>query len=244
MTGARGKRVRVLVTGFGPFPGIERNASEALVRGLERFPSRPRLDVATAIIPVAWADARAAARRAIAGFEPHAVLHFGVSKRALGFEIETRAFNRSGPKEDSAGVVRPSAPLIHAGRPVLESTLPPLHLLRALRTNGFPAALSADAGRYLCNALFYWSLADGEAHGRLVSFVHMPALGAATEVKPRLTMDEAAAATRILVRAAAEAVLRAEQGSASERGGRKLHGSQSIRWLGRGGRRAAWSVTG
>ena len=25
-----------------------------------------------------------------------------------------------------------------------------------------PAALSEDAGRYLCNALFYWSLHDGE----------------------------------------------------------------------------------
>jgi pyroglutamyl-peptidase len=244
MSVALGKRVRVLVTGFGPFPGIERNASEALVLSVGRSEAPPRLDVATAIIPVAWAEARSFARRAIAGFEPHAVLHFGVSKRAATFEIETRAFNRSGPKEDAAGVVRPAAPLIHAGRPVFKSSLPPLALLRALRASGYPAELSRDAGRYLCNAVFYWSLADGEAHGRLVSFIHMPALGAAAEVRPRLTMDEAVDAARILVRASAEAVLTAKQGSAAARGGRNGDGSQSIHGNGRGGRRAVWRVAG
>ena len=76
-------------------------------------------------------ERRAAAWRAAARFQPHAILHFGVSKRAFGFEIETRAFNMSGPREDRAGAVRPEQPLVQKGKPVLMSTLPPLDLLGA-----------------------------------------------------------------------------------------------------------------
>ena len=236
MTVAFGSSVRVLATGFGPFPGIERNASEAIVRALGRFPEcAPRVEVETAVIPVAWAEAQGVARRAIARFEPHAVLHFGVSKRAQGFEIETRAFNIGGPKEDAAGVVRPVTRLVRGAPRLLEASLPPRLLLRALRSGGYPAELSNNAGRYLCNALFYWSLMDAQAHGRLVSFVHIPALGAGMQVQPRIAMDEAVAATRILVRASAEAVLRAKPSGAATRGGRNGNGSQGIHGNGRRG---------
>ena len=214
------------------------NASASLVLALENSPAAPGLDVATAIIPVVWASARAAVRRAAARFQPHAILHFGVSKQVFGFEIETRAFNMSGPKEDRAGMVRPETPLVHAGKPVLMSTLPPGDLVGALTKDGLPAALSSDAGRYLCNALFYWSLFDGEAAGRLVSFIHMPALGAATEVQPRLTMEDAVAGALILVRAGAEAVLRAKQSGVSQRVGGIGDGSQTFHRNGRSRRDA------
>lgn len=232
------------MTGFGPFPGIPRNASELLVRGLTREANVNGTEVAAAVIPVVWDEARAAAQRAIAGFEPHAVLHFGVSKRASAFEIETRAFNMSGPKKDHAGVVRPPVALVHAGQPTLSATLPPLDLIRSLRTSGHPAVLSRDPGRYLCNALFYWSLADGADAGRLVGFVHMPAFGIDTAVKSRFTMEEAIAAGRILVRASSEAVLRAKQSRESQRGGSNGHGSETFHRNGRGGSRAVWRDTG
>jgi pyroglutamyl-peptidase len=235
MINASDQSVRVLVTGFGPFPAIPHNASASLVLALANSAAAPGLEIATAIIPVVWASARAAARQAVVRFQPHAVLHFGVSKRAFGFEIETRAFNMSGPREDHAGVVGPEKPLVQAGKPVLMPTLPPLDLLRALRAESLPATLSEDAGRYLCNALFYWSLYDGGPDGRLISFVHMPALGAEAEVEPRLTMEEAAAGARILVRASAEAVLRAKQNGLSERRENIGHGSQALHRDGRSG---------
>jgi pyroglutamyl-peptidase len=235
MSNASDLSVRVLVTGFGPFPSIPHNASASLVLALANSPAAPGLEIATAIIPVIWASARGATQEAVARFQPDAILHFGVSKRAFGFEIETRAFNMSGPREDHAGVVRPEKPLVHAGKPVLMPALPPLDLLRALTAVGLPAALSEDAGRYLCNALFYWSLTDGEPDGRLVSFVHVPALGAEAEVEPRLSMEETVAGARILVRASAEAVLRAKQSGLSERGGSIGHGSQALYRNGRSG---------
>ena len=232
MSNASDLSVRVLVTGFGPFPSIPHNASASLALAFANSPAAPGLEIATAIIPVIWASARSAAREAVARFQPDAILHFGVSKRAFGFEIETRAFNMSGPREDHAGVVPPEKPLIQRGKPVLMSTLPPLDLLRALTADGFPASLSEDAGRYLCNALFYWSLYDGETDGRLVSFVHMPALGGEPEVEPRLTMEEAVAGARIIVRASAEAMLRAREDGLKRRESIG-HGSQALHRDGR-----------
>ncbi len=230
--------VRVLVTGFGPFPGVSHNASASVALRLARSAAKPGIEIATAIIPVVWANARAAAREAAARFQPHAILHFGVSKQAAGFEVEMQAFNLSGPKEDHAGVMRPEKPLVRAGKPVLVSTMPARDLVEALAKDGFPAALSADAGRYLCNALFYWSLYDAEA-GRLVSFIHLPAFGAEGAVEPRLTMEEAVDGARILVRASAEAVLRAREDGLSQRGGSIGHGSQALHRNGRGGGRNA-----
>ncbi len=119
MSGASDQAVRVLVTGFGPFPSMPYNASTSVALALEGSAVTPGVDVATAIIPVVWATARVAARKAIARFQPHAVVHFGVSKRSSGFEIERRAFNSSGRKEDQAGVVRRANALVRAGKPVL-----------------------------------------------------------------------------------------------------------------------------
>ncbi len=231
--------VRVLVTGFGPFPGVSHNASASVALRLASSAAEPGLEIATGIIPVVWANARAAARDAAARFKPHAILHFGVSKQAAGFEVEARAFNISGSKEDHAGVVRPEKPLVRAGKPVLMSTLPARDLVEALAKDGFPAALSEDAGLYLCNALFYWSLCDAQAHGRLVSFIHMPAIGAEDAVVPRLTMEDAVEGARILVRASAEAVLRAREDGLSQLGGSIGHGSQALHRNGRSGGRIA-----
>ena len=186
--------VRVLVTGFGPFPGVGCNASAEVARALA---SSPGIELFTAIIPVEWDRARAVAREAIARTKPHAVLHLGVSKRATGFEIETRALNAARPKLDQAGGARLAGQLARGGPPVQPATLSPARLLSALRQGAFPAQLSRSAGHYLCNALYYWSLADARAGGPLVGFVHMPALGIEPPARACLTLDVAIAGARV-----------------------------------------------
>jgi pyroglutamyl-peptidase len=228
--------VRVLVTGFGPFPGVPDNATGPVVAALAGSAAMPGIELVTEIIPVLWTFARGVARDAAARAKPHAILHFGVSKRLKGFEIETRAFNLSGPKEDCAGSVWPRRPLDISGERMLEATLPPAILVRALRREGLPAQISKDPGRYLCNALFYWTLADAREGGPLVSFIHMPAFGA--DVSPRLTQKEALAGAQVLVRAAAKAVLLANE-SGNGRRGRKDDGSQAFHGTRRTCRRVA-----
>ncbi len=230
--------VRVLVTGFGPFPGVMQNASAAVVRALAQSAAAPGVELFAETIPVEWMEARTVAREAVARVNPHAILHFGVAKRAAGFEIETRAFNVSGPKVDQAGVVRPGKPLARSGAPVLHATLPPAALISALRLAGFPAQLSRNAGRYLCNALYYWSLADAGAGGPPVSIIHMPAFGIEGAAKTCLTLEKAVAGSHVLVRASAQAVLFAGRGVTGKNGERERHGSQAFHGAERDGRRA------
>jgi pyroglutamyl-peptidase len=90
--------------------------------------------------------------------------------------------------------------------PVLFATLPPAILLRALRRNGYPAQLSRSAGRYLCNAIFYWGLLERWPNGPLTGFIHLPALGLEDCVRPCLNLTSAVEGAQVLVRASAQAV--------------------------------------
>jgi pyroglutamyl-peptidase len=239
--------VRILLTGFGPFPEVPYNASAHLARSigdgadLPARPCTPRIKIFTEVIPVVWDGAVDLAQAAIARYRPHAVLHFGVSRRASVFEIETRAFNMSGSKQDQAGSVRPAKPLLPARPMTLPATLPGGALLRALKAAGFPALLSNDAGRYLCNAVFYASLNRANGGLPLVTFIHVPALGADTAVAPRLSMENLVDGARILVRASADAVIRARLETA-HRSDREhtANGSQGLYRTGRSSSRFVW----
>ncbi len=231
--------VRVLITGFGPFPGIPENASGLLVDALATSAPMAGIKLSAEIIPVIWEGAMEAAQAGIAKHRPDAVLHFGVAQSITTFEIETRAFNLHGTKEDHVGVARPGKPLLPGSPAIIKTTLPALPLLRALRAAGYPVALSNDAGRYLCNALLYYSLAHANGAAQpLVTFVHVPALGVATEVKPLISMQDLVDGARILVRASANAVLRARQQETHRKDkGSGVNGSQVFYRNGRGSRR-------
>jgi pyroglutamyl-peptidase len=177
------RRPRILVTGFGPFPGQPINASAALVTALGEDDAIAALpaEIATDILPTDWRQGPARAGRVADEFRPDAIVHFGVSAKARHFEIETRAFNAARRAPDCAGALPEGYHVLRGAPPMLAATLPAQLLLRRLRLAGLPASLSRDAGRYLCNATLYRSLARSSKPGTRarVGFIHMPALAAA-----------------------------------------------------------------
>ena len=57
-------------------------------------------------------------------------------------------------------------------------------LLGAVRATAFPARLSRDAGRYLCNYA-YWQALQRTNHGRpLVALIHIPPVRLAPQRRP------------------------------------------------------------
>jgi pyroglutamyl-peptidase len=95
---------------------------------------------------------------------PDLILHFGVSARARGFEIERRGQNRCFAHPDAVGAL-PSSLEVRAGGPdVLAASLPVSYIVVRLRSRRIPAFASRDAGGYLCNATLYNSLAAARAH--------------------------------------------------------------------------------
>lgn len=165
---------RVLVTGFEAFADLETNPSAEAVRHLRR---RALPEVATAILPVTWEGAVKLLRAHAAHARIDRCLMLGVARRATTLRVERQALNGTNAMADNAGIVRAGRPLSET-QPLESGAGPdPAWFARwvdALTAAGVAYELSDDAGRYLCNAL-YWSAVTGPAPWAQQSvFVHVP----------------------------------------------------------------------
>jgi pyroglutamyl-peptidase len=170
--------MRVLLAGFGPFPGAPLNPSAAVAQALRRR-RRPGLAGLDRSVHV-FATNYAAVDRDLPGLfaeKPDIVLIFGLAGRRRQICIETRARNAASVLFPDASGQRPATGVIKAGGPeALFGRAPFRRLLCAARTNKVPVRLSRDAGRYLCNYI-YWRALERAPDGRpLVQFVHIPAI--------------------------------------------------------------------
>ena len=169
----------VLLTGFGPFPGAERNVSADLVRtAARRLRHRyPEVGFHVVILPTEWARAPVALQRQYHRLRPAIAVHFGISSTARTLVIETRAANSCRPLPDAKDAL-PPAPFVSPGGPAaLKVTLPIDRILRHLRRHAIPHTRSTDAGNYLCNAALYhslWLSREMTPRGR-AGFIHIPA---------------------------------------------------------------------
>jgi pyroglutamyl-peptidase len=168
----------VLLTGFGPFPGADKNVSADLVRAAARRLRRlhPKIAIHVAILPTEWERGPETLRRLYLRLEPALAVHFGISSKARSLVIETRANNRRRPQPDARETL-PKSPLVSpTGPATLAVTLPVDLILRRLERKDIPHALSMDAGGYLCNAVLYHSLrlARRTSPRGKAGFVHIP----------------------------------------------------------------------
>jgi pyroglutamyl-peptidase len=174
-TAAR-SRTQVLITGFGPFPGVPVNATMRLVPELARAAQKrfPDVRVAIEVLPTEWSAGLEHLQQKLAQIAPDLALHFGVSARARGFEIEQRARNACAPTSDASGALPRGTAVRSGGAEHLAASLPVYAIVARLRRAGIPAFVSRDAGAYLCNAALYNSLASAD-DSRRVGFIHVPA---------------------------------------------------------------------
>ncbi len=161
MSVVRRDRPVFLLTGFGPFPGAPRNASSMLIEALARAAPRrlPGFAVHAETLPTEWHAGPQLLATLLERLEPAVVLHFGVSHRARGFVVETRARNLRHDMVDACGEAPESPCVVSEGPAELPAMLPTGLIFERLRRKGLPVQLSRDAGGYLCNAILYHSLA-------------------------------------------------------------------------------------
>ena len=179
--------MRVLIAGFGPFPGAPINPSALLVRALARR-RRPAL-AGVARTAHVFATAYAAIDRDLPKLfaaKPDIVLMFGLAGRRRRLCIETRARNAVSVLFPDASGRRPQGGVIARGAPQSrQGNAPFARLLGAVRASAVAARLSRDAGRYLCNYA-YWQALQRTRDGRpLIAFVHIPPVRLAPRPRPR-----------------------------------------------------------
>jgi pyroglutamyl-peptidase len=161
---------RILVTGFGPFPGVTDNPSEDLMRALEaRVKHFKQLGILleARTLPVVYGGLAARLSALIRETAPDAILHFGVASRRKTISVETRAHNRRHPRAVDAQGAQPGSAILHVDGPATIGVQIPAAKIAA--------QTSRDAGRYLCNATLYETL---RAQPHLpAGFIHIPLPG-------------------------------------------------------------------
>jgi pyroglutamyl-peptidase len=168
--------MHVLLVGFGPFPGAPFNPSAVLVKMLarRRRPAFAGIGRTTHVFATTYASVDRQIPKLLAE-KPDFILMFGLAGRRRHLSIETQARNIISVLHPDARRHRPTRGVIAAGGPAaLRGNARFADLLGAVRASSFPARLSRDAGRYLCNYAYWRALERARGNRPLVQFVHIP----------------------------------------------------------------------
>ena len=193
------KKLRILITGFGPFPGAPFNPTEPLVARLLhlRRPAFSNVELAGHIFPVTYGDVDRQLPDLLVTHRPQALLMFGLASRTRHVRIETRARNAITTLWPDAGHARVRKRSISGSADALMFGPHTARLLRAALGTGLDARASRDAGSYLCNYLSWRAIeATRGANGpQLAAFVHIPLLARSGVSQPkgaphRITLEE------------------------------------------------------
>jgi pyroglutamyl-peptidase len=173
-------KLRILITGFGPFPGAPYNPTEPLVARLLRLrrPALGNVELSGHIFPVTYHAVDRELPELLAKHRPRALLMFGLASRTPYVRVETRARNAVTTLWPDAAQTRSRKGSISGGVDAKMFGPHTAKLLRAALATGVDTRASRDAGSYLCNYLS-WRAIEATCHDngpRLAAFVHVPPL--------------------------------------------------------------------
>jgi pyroglutamyl-peptidase len=173
-------KLRILITGFGPFPGAPYNPTQPLVKRLLRLrrPAFADVELSGHIFPVTYKAVDRQLADLLVKRRPQALLMFGLASRTPFVRIETRARNAVTTLWPDADHARLRKGSIAGGADAMMFGPHTAKLLRAALGTGIDARASRDAGSYLCNYLS-WRAIEATCHDtgpRLAAFVHVPPL--------------------------------------------------------------------
>ncbi len=181
-------KLRILVTGFGPFPGAPYNPTIALVKRLTglRRPAFSDVELTGHIFHVTYGTVDRELPELIARLRPGALLMFGLAGRTDHVRIETRARNAVTTTFPDADRQIARNGSIVGGTDAMMFGPHTARLLRAALATGIDARASRDAGSYLCNYLSWRAIEATRAHPgpRLAAFVHVPPLPRDSTARP------------------------------------------------------------
>ncbi|NDJ34947.1 MAG: pyroglutamyl-peptidase I [Chloroflexi bacterium] len=170
----------LLITAFTPFNGRAHNASDAALSiimdlAVEQL---PQIQVIGQRLPVLTEVAARRLLESIERFNPDMIICLGEARREAitpeRFAVNERSFRIP----DTAGSQPQGDPVVKGAPPQYETRLPADDFAAALNEAGFAANVSEDAGRYVCNEVFFAGLHHlRRARSKVpLGFVHVPVL--------------------------------------------------------------------
>ncbi|XP_024022713.1 uncharacterized protein LOC21384762 [Morus notabilis] len=184
--------VTIHVTGFKKFHGVPENPTETIVNNLKNYMNKKGFPKgliigSCSILETAGQGAldvlNNTLQSSIKGPESSNSgriiwLHFGVNSGATRFALEHQAVNEATFRcPDEMGWKPQKVPIIPADGGVShkrETTLPVEEITKALAAKGYEVMTSDDAGRFVCNYVYYHSLRFSQENETKSLFVHVP----------------------------------------------------------------------
>lgn len=166
---------RLILSGFGPFPGVPANPSEAVARALhgQRVADRA---IEALVLPVAHPQAGAMLDAHKLDPAQDLVLLLGVAESADRLRVERQAVNLLDFRIPDTAGRQPRGLAIDDQLPMgatLRTRFDTHSIVQALHDADLLARESDDAGRYVCNATYLHALAQANR----ALFLHVPMPG-------------------------------------------------------------------
>lgn len=173
--------MKVLLTGFEPFGGDSINPSEVLVKKfVEMSQSELQgLEVHTGILPVSYKRAPLVLKNLFDTHKPDIYLGLGLWSGITYVTVERVAVNIKDARiPDNDGEQPIDEPIDPEGPAAYFTTLPKKAIVKRLREEGIPAAISNTAGTFLCNFVTYFALHHSAKYGypKKAGYMHIPLL--------------------------------------------------------------------
>ena len=172
------KKRQIVITGFGKFPGVEKNPTETLVELIRKKIQRE--DVHFDVLEVS-AQGTSVQLSALQEkyFEQDTIwIHLGVNMGIKIFNLEKRAYNCADFRcPDVRGVQLRSQRIVDIyEKSFIETSFSLDDICGRLVSLGHSVSVSQDAGRYLCNYVYLKSLyhCATKKHHKNVLFLHVP----------------------------------------------------------------------
>ncbi|XP_070764880.1 pyroglutamyl-peptidase 1-like isoform X1 [Enoplosus armatus] len=166
----------VVVTGFGPFGDHSVNPSWVAVQELKKLGLGGEVDLHVSEVPVEYQTVQSLVPSLWKQYHPLLVVHVGVSGMATTVTLEKCGRNHGYKGLDNSSFCPDSQCCIVGGPDCIDSVIDMESVCKRVTASGLGVAVSVskDAGRYLCDFIYYTSLYL--SHGRS-AFVHVPPLG-------------------------------------------------------------------
>ena len=168
--------MKILLTGFEPFGGDNKNPTEIIVKDFHRKKIQ-NFEIYGLVLPVSVKRSSPLLIKTLEELKPEIAINLGLAPTYSNISIERIAVNLLDARiPDNDGyqpideVIDKSAPLAYM------ATLPVREILNGLREHGIPAVISYSAGTYLCNYIMFKTLHFSKNRGYPVKsgFIHLP----------------------------------------------------------------------
>ena len=166
---------KLLITGFDPFGGADRNPAREAVMTLPSVIGD--CEITPLEIPTVFGKAAEVVLRTAETLCPDVIVCIGQAAGRAAITPEVVGINlQNASIPDNAGNQPRLSPVMEGAPAAYFSTLPVQEMVAAVQAAGLPCSLSYSAGVFVCNDLLYTLLHHFDGTATRVGFIHIPCL--------------------------------------------------------------------